>query len=183
MTPRSEQVNPLKDKATKPASEPGKPPLNTHLALNTQQLSPLKRQTNPVQESSTTTKSITPVLRPSLTIGAIHNKRNPMRGAFASRHINVTSVRKSREDKEKNKGNKKEKQKKNKTKTKETVTGGSQQLLPLLPPGPISYGYMPMSPLGMVLGNLNSPPPSTSAPYQNPSTIKENLPKCRTSNL
>ena len=48
MTLQTKQVNPLKGKAPKPASKPGKPPLNTHLALNTQRQSPLKRQAIPV---------------------------------------------------------------------------------------------------------------------------------------
>ena len=40
-----------------------------------------------------------------------------------------------------------------------------------------------MSPLGMVLGNLNSPTPGPSASYTNPSTTKENLPQYTTINL
>ena len=39
-----------------------------------------------------------------------------------------------------------------------------------------------MSPLGMVSGNLNSPPLGTSASYQSPAPTKENLPECRTTN-
>ena len=36
VTRQTELVNPPKEKAPKPASKPGKPPPNTHLALNTQ---------------------------------------------------------------------------------------------------------------------------------------------------
>ena len=41
---------------------------------------------------------------------------------------------------------------------------------------------MPMSSLGMVLGNLNSPALGTSASHQSPATTKDNLPQCRIAN-
>ena len=61
-------------------------------------------------------KSITPVLGPSLVTGASRNTRNPVRGALASPHSKVMSVRKSKEDKRKRQ---KKTRKKYKRKTKE----------------------------------------------------------------
>ena len=112
--------NPPKEKAPKPASKPGKPPPNTHLALNTQWQNPSQATDKPCPGELHYKKSITSILGPSLAMGASRNKRNPVRGALASPHSKVMSVWTSREDKGKQqKKNKKEKQKKNKRKTKE----------------------------------------------------------------
>ena len=116
---------------------------NLHRTLNWPWIhggkTPLKRQTNPVQEPSITSKSITPGMVPPLATWAKRNKRNSVSGALASPQSKVTSMRKSREDKGKaTKENKKEKQKKDKRKTKETVFSRSLQLPSPLPLRPIS---------------------------------------------
>ena len=135
------QWNPPKEKAPKPASEPHKPPPNTHLALNTRRQNPSQATDKPCPGELHHKKSITPVLGLSLATGASRNKRNPVRGALASQQIKLTSERKSSEDKRKDKRKtRKEKQRKDKRKTKETVLSRSPQLPPPFPPRQISNG-------------------------------------------
>ena len=141
VTRQTEPVNLPKEKAPKPASKPGKPPLITHLALNTRRQNPSPAADKPCPGELHHKKSPTSVLGTSLATGASRKKRNPVRGTLASPHSKATNVRKSREDKGKRqKKNKKGIQKKDKRKTKETVSGRFPQLLHPLPPRPISNG-------------------------------------------
>ena len=107
--------NPLKENVPQLASKPSKPRPNTHLALNTWRQNPSQATDKPCPGELYHKKSITSVLRLSLATRASRNKRNPVRGALASPHIQVTSVRKPKEDK----GNRQRKtRKKNKRKSK-----------------------------------------------------------------
>ena len=71
-------------KGPKPASKPGKPPPNIHLAVNTRRIYPSQATDKPYQGELHHQKTITPVFGPPLSTWAKQKKRNPVKAALAS---------------------------------------------------------------------------------------------------